>query len=402
MIRSHIPRLILSATAVLVLFPGVAAYAETVVRDGVPHVLSGATPAEGTATMTLIERWRVGGEDDEIFFGDVERVITDDQGNLYMVDSDRCCVQVYGPDGEHLRTLSREGDGPGEVREPYDVCLLPGGILALPRRTAGAVVRLGVDGVPASNWRLNENYTSINTVMYRGGNLVLAGQYAEPAETGQRHHYILARHGLDGAQQHVYVEGTNEFSFTEPFVLVEKNFHCARQGTCALGPDGRVYAASQRNEYRIDVYRPDGVLDRVIERAWKPLLRTDEEIARVRARMEDDVRNVPLRKELVIDTAEPVIGYLYVDEGGNLWVQHDRSDRDQPEGVMQTFDVFDPEGGFMRSVAVACDGDFANDILRFVDDGRLVLLKWGVGGSRVLDEDVEVGPLEVVLLERAP
>ena len=389
-------RMILLSLMILPLL-SVAAVVDDDLGDDVPHVRNGDVPEHGVETWAPVEAWRAGGEDDEVFFGSIERVLAGPGGEVLAVDLVRNCVQVFGPDGVYRRALSREGDGPGEVRAPYDLAVLPDGVLALPLQMVGKVVRLRGDGTPASNWSLLENYTSINTVLCRGGNLVMAGQYSLTEGSKHVQHFILARHFLaDGCRQHIYEERENVLDFAD-FTITERNFFCARQGACALGPDGCLYTAADRDAYRINVYRPDGALDRVIERAWTPLPRSEEEKARVRAQLEDDVRNISLPKTFVVSDTDPVINRLHVDETGNLWVQHARSGLDMPAGVMLRYDVFDARGLFDRQVSVVCAGDSAEDELQFVDDHHLALLIGAVGGDRAV-AGAEDRALELVVL----
>jgi hypothetical protein len=362
-----------------------------------PVIANPATPRDGVETWQLTELWRAGGEDDDLFFGSIQDVKADENGDLYVVDMQIGSIHVYSPHGEHLRTITREGDGPGEVREPYTICFWPDDTIAIGQRHAGKLVRVDRQGIPASSIDLMEHLWSVNTLMRRGGNLVIVGQYGESLPGGQRQHFVLAGYEPDGTQRCIYEEKLNELTW-ENFTLIEKNFYCARQRTCALGPDGHVYAASERNHYRINVYAPDATLTRTIEREFEPLRRTKLEIERNRAAFEDDVRNVDFEKHFVIEEVEQVLHYLRVDDDGNVWVLHGRSDLDQPAGVMCTFDVFDPSGLFIKQVAIACEGDAENDEIGFVEDGRLVLLKGSVGGGRVLGDVEDAVPLELIVL----
>ncbi len=79
-------------------------------------------PSEANQTVALKELWRVG-VDGDVFFGEITSVISDDQGNVYILDAEQCQVFVFNCDGEYLRTLLREGDGPGESRFPSDLFL---------------------------------------------------------------------------------------------------------------------------------------------------------------------------------------------------------------------------------------------------------------------------------------
>ena len=66
--------------------------------------------------MGLTELWRAGGEDDEYFSAPSAPSEPTSEGQIYLLDSQLSEVHVYTPDGEHLRTVGREGDGPGEMR----------------------------------------------------------------------------------------------------------------------------------------------------------------------------------------------------------------------------------------------------------------------------------------------
>lgn len=77
------------------------------------------------------ELWRVGVEDDDILFGEVEDLLIDDDGTVYVLDSQLADVKVFSVGGEYLRTIGREGDGPGEVRAPGDLAFMADGSLGL-------------------------------------------------------------------------------------------------------------------------------------------------------------------------------------------------------------------------------------------------------------------------------
>ena len=125
---------------------------ETVLVDGIPHVMNPATPRDGVQTLDLQEQWRTGGEDDEIFFGVVTNAISDDEGNIYLLDMQLSEVQVYSPAGEQFKTLSREGEGPGEIQRPADLLFMPDGSLGIVQMFPGKVVKIDLDGNPAGSF----------------------------------------------------------------------------------------------------------------------------------------------------------------------------------------------------------------------------------------------------------
>lgn len=54
---------------------------------------------------------------------------SDAAGNLYVLDRQGKRVLKYGPDGEHLATYGREGEGPGEISQPMGLTVGPGDTL---------------------------------------------------------------------------------------------------------------------------------------------------------------------------------------------------------------------------------------------------------------------------------
>ncbi len=109
-------------TIALMLLSAGPTWAERSSADGIPHVLNGSTPTGGREVLQMEEQWRIGGDDEEgILLGLISEVCGDDLGNVYVMDAQLCQVHVFAPDGELLRTIFRQGEGPGEVLRPRDM-----------------------------------------------------------------------------------------------------------------------------------------------------------------------------------------------------------------------------------------------------------------------------------------
>jgi len=369
-------------TLVCVLFScqfGMAAVAsEEVLIDGVLHVRNGETPREGITTVRLQEAWRVGGEDDEHIFGVISDVLVDDAGNLYLLDTQLSQVSVFSPDGEFLRTLSRMGEGPGEVRRPSDMLILPDGNLGIVQTFPGKIIRIGLDGIPAGSLSPGRSdptqggFSSLHDVQYRNGRMALCGtSMAMRPGAVQRTHYLASCQN-DGTELVRYLEEADSADLINGNWVEEDQYYVDR-GRWALGPDGRVINASQRNSYTIDVYNPDGELGLVIERDFTPYRRTPEDKERFSRSVRIVIHGREVTKE--ISATDPCILRLEIRNDGHLWVLHSRSTLEQPEGIFHTWDVFAPEGHFVRQVAVTCVGNPRTDRLVFLDDQRAVLLE---------------------------
>ena len=68
----------------------------------------------GMATIKLPELWRLGGdsEDEEEFFGVISDIDIDAAGQVYLLDSQLNEAKIYTKDGEFVRSIGREGEGP--------------------------------------------------------------------------------------------------------------------------------------------------------------------------------------------------------------------------------------------------------------------------------------------------
>ena len=77
--------------------------------------------------------WTVGaldGEDWEVF-GAVTDLVFSEAGDLFVLDEQAAHVVVFDRAGTYLRTISRQGEGPGELTEPRSMALLADGRLAV-------------------------------------------------------------------------------------------------------------------------------------------------------------------------------------------------------------------------------------------------------------------------------
>ena len=341
------------------------------VRDGVRVIASPAEPMEPVIESTPEELWRIGGDtdDEDEFFGVISQILTDDAGNVYLLDSQLNQIKVFSPDGEYLRSLGREGEGPGEFRAPTSMFFTRDGNIAVLQLAPGKIVLLTLDGEPAGEHPLPVNEDGGMMILIggnsRGDNLVLAAAENAFAEGRFDQTRYLASLNPDGTQAAKYHSEVRTIDFANA-VLDDKVWDTFdRRWT--IGVDGRVYACTDYSDYRIEIWNSDGTPDRIIERQYAHVKRTPEEKKIVEDLMGLFANQIP-NATVKISEYNKDVESIFVREDGSLWVLTSDGTRDLSDDTAGTFDVFDSEGRFARQVTLKLDGSPLTDGYYFVGD----------------------------------
>lgn len=376
-----------------------AAVASLVLLLGPP--LAHAAPK--AVDLTLEELWRAGGEDEEVFFGVPSGVRMDAQGNTYVLDRQLNEVMVYGPDGEYLRSIGREGEGPGEFRGAGSLFLLADGTVAVVQFMPGKIVLLSPDGTPVGDLPLpadpDGGMRFLSQADRAGETVAMSLSYSTRdagSVTMTTTIVLVDRAGNEVAR---LLEASNTRDFANP-VFDEKATHRA---TWAAGPDGRVYVVDEPfGPYRIKVFGPDGTLVRTLERKYEHRMRSAEEKKDAMGRI--IIRGLPDPKIVTADH-DPDIRSLYPRPDGSLWVLTSRGAMERPDGAIGTFDVFDAAGNFTHTVTLRGEGDPADDSFHMSGDRLYVVRRYrgamdamfaqGHEGEET-EEQEEALPVEVI------
>lgn len=397
--RRHVPVIALAA-----LFCSLSAVPPTA-HGGV--VTNPATPAGGVESVTLVEAWRAGGEDDDVFFGSIGRVIAGPDHTVLVMDNQLSQVQVYDQNGEWLRALGREGEGPGEVRGQFDGCYVADGRLCLVQTSPGKLVYLNADGTPggqADYQPKGEAATFSVLVAARSAptGILLAGlRFNLGGGPLAKQTFFLSVCDVDGVEQTVYLDKEYAVNFAD-FRIDEAAMDFVWAGRVAIDDAGRVYTAPERNEYVVRVQDPSGSVVREFSRLVTVPPRTDEERS-IATKIHEGIGanyGVPLQGVTVEDTEQAIDG-LWIMPGGEVWVQ--TAANEAPDGAFALLDVFDADGRFTRQVALNLPGDPKRDGLFFLDDGRVALVVGGLDAwlsQQGIESSSEEAPvLEIICFE---
>lgn len=116
--------------------------------DGRVAVLSESPTWTEAARPVFEEELRVGsmmGEGPESF-GQVSDLLLDEEGRIYVLESQAQEIRVFGPDGDWLHTIGRQGEGPGELKNAAAMGWGPDGVLRVVDYGNGRISDFRTDG----------------------------------------------------------------------------------------------------------------------------------------------------------------------------------------------------------------------------------------------------------------
>ena len=340
----------------------------------IPTIHNPATPADGTRPITLDELWRRGGDDDpEILIGAIRRAVVDTDGTVFLLDSQLCDVKMLSPDGELIGTLGHEGEGPGEFRNPTDLCLMPDGTVAVTQMFPGRIVKLTRDNKPAGTITVGDPTQGAFYMargLKRGGDTVVLGVAEQHVDQEAG---IATRESFIGTFTE---DGLRNVTFASKTSVIDHHNLCYDEVVLGEGPDrryavspsGDVVTAEPRNGYELKIYAPDGSVRRTFTRDYEPWVRNDRARG-IQERMLTTLRdqNAP-HATIHFEDTEPDIMSLRVTDDGRIWVLTSRARWEPPRDAFARYDVFTPDGRFAEQVLVKCEGDVLRDVLLFAGD----------------------------------
>jgi hypothetical protein len=341
-------------------------------KDGVLHIMNPAEPAEAARTLSPEQLWQVGGDDDsDVMFGVLTQITSDRAGNIYLLDAQLHEVMIFSPDGEYVRSIGREGEGPGEFRRPADLFLTADGNVAVMQRMPGKIVVMTPEGEPVGVHPVPEardrGMRMFFNGRYAGEQVVLAAMEMARDESGFRTKTILMGVNPQGEQTAVFYTHDDERNFAN-MEFDEKTFG---RGPLVWAPasDGRVFVSDNFDTYSIKVYNGDGSMNRVVERAYEHRVRSAEERERNKPRIMFRRRGGGAQTpKTIASKTDRDIQEMYPRASGSLWVLSSKGAYDGGDDVIATFDVYDPDGKFTQQVTLKGSGSYVDDGFHVVGD----------------------------------
>lgn len=304
--------------------------------------------------------WRIGGEEEDVLFGLIEDAVVDEEGNAYLLDTVLSTIHVVSPTGEVERTLSREGDGPGEFRFARELRFLPDGALGIMEMMPGRIVSVDRQGTPRPSFALGDQGQGVMNHLSHiaaNGTNVLIGQIVTNFGNGvSTTVHSLASYDAGGNQLAVIREHRDEQrgdNISLDFGGGENDF-TRRFSLC---PDGRVVLFPEAGGYRMEILDIQGVRRKIIRRDYESVRRSKQDLDDQRKQAEAMRERFQGDVEMRIEEWARDISDVIVRPDGALWVVNSQGDRDRTDGTIGWFDVFDHDGRYTHRLALRADYD---------------------------------------------
>ncbi|HEX5132109.1 MAG TPA: 6-bladed beta-propeller [Candidatus Krumholzibacteria bacterium] len=400
------------ALALLALTAGLAGAADwqgktTTDKNGIKVMENPARGYAPAASTKLPEVWRLGGDTDneDEFFGVISDIDIDANGDVYLLDSQLNEVKIFNKDGEFVRAIGREGEGPGEFRNPVAMFFTKDDKIAVAQAMPGKIVLLARDGQPAGDFPLPQTddggFQLLQGGDARGGNTVLfmARTKFDQAANKYSRSGFLASVDASGKQLCEYASKDNTINMSAA-EMSDKAWDTFER-RWRVSPDGRVYSCNSYDDYAITIYNKAGGIDRVVTREYTHQPRPAKEKKFMETVMGFWAKRIPNCKVTIEDMSKDIQD-IYIRDDGSLWVLPSTGARDLPKGSMGVFDVFNPEGQFVKTVTLQGQGNPVEDLYVFQKDRVYVVTSFlqaamsAQGVEGLYDDAEEPEPMAVI------
>ncbi len=306
------------------------------VRDGVRIVKNPLRPTSRQSPPSLLEDLVIGasGETrDPILFRGISHygsVDVDASGNIYIADAAAYAVVMVDSEGKLVRTIGREGQGPGEFQSLSALRVLAGDRLAVYDRSNRRLSLFGPEGGLVRETSLAAHPDLFTAQIDSRGNIF----GIELSMDGSVRKLALLKISSDGTASARLASATRRLSFDGSLRLFSTRLDFR------LTPNDEVVWGSQ-TDYVLHILDNDGGPKAIFEKAYEALEIGDRDIETELSRLGE-----PRREGTKVAAPDhfPPFNMLLVADDGRIFV---RVRERTPQGVRFAYDVFDGQGFYL-------------------------------------------------------
>lgn len=320
---------------------------------GIVRVMSpGPTAWADTNGWKLVETQRIlGSEGDSTVINEPMSLALDGEGRVYVADQSPAVIKVFDSRGQLVRTIGREGGGPGEFRVGFIAVQGSNVVVHDPQQLRTSV--FDTSGTFVKSWTSLCCYWQ-PIVVDRAGRMYIPGM-PPPGSGGM---YI--RYTIDGTTRDTLLLAPGPEQKTWTFTSGSGKNRSMMSTSVPLSPGlervvnpagGFLSGYAERYEIAVSPHGRDTAL--VFGRTWAPVPVSTQ---RRQAIVDSSIREIAkswgeeaARNQIKlgdVPTSAPAFTSIAVDGRGNRWVTIDPGD----DSTHTWFDVFDTTGAYLGQV----------------------------------------------------
>ncbi|MCK4932362.1 MAG: 6-bladed beta-propeller [Candidatus Aminicenantes bacterium] len=305
--------------------------------DGVQVVENPEKPKSPKGILTkliLEEDFKIGdSEVEEEMIAQVTFFVVDENESIYALDWKANNIKVFDKNGKFVRTIGKQGQGPGEMNFPSGLLITPENELLVEDAGNTRQAYFTLEGEFLRNVSVADKTSLTNLVMDSKGN-VLGRQFI--IDEGAMSFEIRK---FDKDLNNLFTIESIPFSFRDPqkdkmnpFDFVQIYF---------FDSEGKIYYGNPK-EYEIQIFNSEGKLKKKITKKYKSEKITEEDIEKIMDRIPD--MGFGLKNMMEFPKQFPAYEAFTIDEEGRLIVRS----YNKAEGEDEVYlDIFDAEGKYI-------------------------------------------------------
>jgi len=340
--------------------------------DGVLHVTNPDETLRPNMRIEFEELFRIGGDEtvgDEYIFSYIGGIATDQNHSTYVQIMGEDIVRAFDGEGRFIRTIGRQGQGPGELSYAQGIGFGPDGNLWVPSRGSVRIVIFTPEGEFVKNIPFGV-MPPLNIQTTSDGFMGLHQETRYLGDGMIEMDFLLRRFDAGGDTLNTLSKSTFEIDLLD--MQMGKFVEYAPLFT--QDHEGRIWQCRPRSDiYRLNVWNPDGTLSMVVEKDTPLMPKSEQEIEeereivlRIIEQQAGGLMPPDLNFDYQPDPNRSFLGYPYCDPEGYIWAQVGLED----SFAGNAFDLYDERGRFLQRIVI--EGVNVPAYLQFVDD-RLYL-----------------------------
>ena len=297
----------------------------------------------------------------DVFFENPSSISCDPEGNIYVVDSGALNIKKFGVQGEFLKTIGREGQGPGEFGGLYYSTFAKNRLIVWDsgNRRLCAFSPEG-DYIESINIPYEDGFVR-KLRGFSSGEIAVEIEKSFRKEPDKPQTCTIDLYSPDlkfirtiykrELWRKKYIQ-TKEYRTQSLYFPYSADVHWD------VTPDGQIIIGFSAS-YELEIYDRSGKKISTVSHAHEPAAVTESDKkdyfdSLSFYRMGERLKEIPdyITKYTKFPKNKPVYDNILADSDGNIWVVLNRKKQDE-NGKM--FDTFSPEGKFIATVSM--DGD---------------------------------------------